>query len=239
MKDVSFSFNRVFVWLLVSGVFLPVVHAKEKSASVKQESQHNILFVGDSHSVGIFGHALTTLLKENTASGTRITTVASCGSSPSWWLEGKDTRCGFWRRDFDGSEQSNLKAATPSLYGLLNSVKPKTVIVALGSNLVPLSKIARHDHTDAMMRHVAKTAEQCIWIGPPDSRKFSASEINDVYVLLQQLTNKHGCKLVDSRKYTHYPKSGGDGLHYGGKQGAVIAKNWADNVFWNDIVQDI
>lgn len=86
------------------------------------------------------------------------------------------------------------------------------------------------------MDRVAEKADQCIWIGPPDARKFSAAAINDVYVLLDKLADKHGCTLIDSRKYTQYPDVGGDGLHYSGKVGTSIAKSWADNVFRHDIL---
>ena len=214
------------------------VVAKENTAALNKKihTQH-ILFIGDSHSVGIFGHALTNLLRDNASLESKLTTIASCGSSPSWWLEGKRTACGFWRKDFNGSEQNNIRGLTPNLIELMNTVQPKTVIIALGSNLVPLSKSARLASTEAMMSEVSNRTDQCIWIGPPDARKFNATEINDVYVLLNHLSHKYDCKLIDSRKYTHYPKSGGDGLHYGGKEGTLIAKEWASNVYWNEIRQ--
>lgn len=197
--------------------------------------QQNILFVGDSHSVGVFGHALTSLL-EKSLPDANVTTVASCGSSPSWWLKGSHTTCGFWRHNSDGSEVNGLKGLTPKLDDLINTVRPRSVIIALGSNLVPLSNSERTTYTEAMMTQVVEKADQCIWIGPPDARKFSANAIDDVYLLLDKLANKNGCMLIDSRKYTRYPDSGGDGLHYSGKVGTSIAKSWADNVFRHDIL---
>ncbi len=197
--------------------------------------QQNILFIGDSHSVGVFGRTLTALL-EASQPDSHVTTVASCGSSPRWWLKGNPTACGFWRRNADGSEVDDLKNTTPMLDDLINTVKPQLVIVALGSNLVRLSEAERTIDTETMMNKVTEKATQCIWIGPPDARKFSAAAINDVYVLLEKLANQYGCRLVDSRKYTHYPESGGDGLHYNGIVGTARAKLWAYNVFRHDIL---
>ena len=197
--------------------------------------QQNILFIGDSHSVGVFGRTLTALL-EASQPDSHVTTIASCGSSPRWWLKGYPTTCGFWRHNADSSDVNSLKNWTPTLDDLINTVKPKIVIVALGSNLVRLSEAERYIDTETMMNKVTEKATQCIWIGPPDARKFSAAAINDVYVLLEKLANQYGCRLVDSRKYTHYPESGGDGLHYNGIVGTARAKLWAYNVFRHDIL---
>jgi hypothetical protein len=204
------------------------------ASKVAGRGQHAVLFVGDSHSVGTFGQTLTSLLVKSLPQAS-VTTVASCGSSPGWWLKGTPTSCGFWRHDANGTEESALKAATPKLDELIAAVKPKTIIVGLGSNLVPLSADRRRAETEAMMADVARKADNCIWIGPPDARKFSREEINAVYVLLRELASNHGCALLDSRSYTQYPDKGGDGLHYSGSQGTSIAKAWAYKLFSKEI----
>jgi hypothetical protein len=211
--------------------------AKEVPAGQKQthHGQQNILFIGDSHSVGIFGHTLTTLLEESLPDAD-ITTVASCGSTPSWWLNGHIITCGFWRHNAGGSETNSLQGQTPKLDDLIGSVRPRSVIIALGSNMVPLNNKQWRIDTETMMTQVTEKAAQCIWIGPPDARIFSAFALDQVYSVLAELANKHGCMLIDSRKYTRYPDAGGDGLHYGGKMGTPIAKSWAYNVFRHDIL---
>ncbi|MEI7839140.1 MAG: hypothetical protein WCJ11_01415 [Methylococcaceae bacterium] len=196
----------------------------------KSHLQERLLFIGDSHSVGVFGRTLTALLEQNFPE-LKITAVASCGSEPRWWLEGKMTNCGFWMHEPNGFENKVLKASTPKLDDLLNQIKPKITIVALGSNLVLMSKEDREAYTETMMAMLENKGGECIWISAPDSRKFKAAEIESVYELLKKLSKLHHCKLIDSRNHTKYPSSGGDGLHYGGKEGTSIATQWAEKVF--------
>ncbi|MDD2863725.1 MAG: hypothetical protein PHC99_03255 [Methylococcales bacterium] len=197
-----------------------------------------VLYIGDSHSVGIFGHTMTTLIRDDLPKNVALMAVASCGSEPRWWLEGKTTNCGLRTLYPNGFDDEIHKAQTPKIAELLNIVKPKITIVQLGSNLVLVSDEEREKSTDAMMDLIEHKGGQCVWISAPDSRKFSATEIGNVHELLKKLAKKHRCKLIDSRKYTKYP-AGGDGLHYGGKDGAPIAKYWAEKVFANAIKPEL
>lgn len=206
-------------------------------APMADGGKRSVLFIGDSHSTALFGATLISLI-ETQVPGAQVTAVASCGSSPDWWLDGnKATRCGFWRHNADGSEEKGLRGLTPQVDGLIRSVQPQTVIVALGANLIPQHKEDRILQTRALMERVTEANRQCFWIGPPDSRKFSQMQTDDVYVLLEELARDYDCRLIDSRSYTHYPRSGGDGLHYSGKEGESIAKSWAIQVF-QDYLQD-
>lgn len=196
---------------------------------------YSILFIGDSHTAGIFGKKLTELLTERIPNA-EVTTVASCGSSPNWWLVGTATHCGFWRRNSDGSQEKGNSAATPLLDELLSSLHPKTVIIALGSNLIPKNNTQQRLETEILMQRVTKTS-QCIWIGPPDARKFSFSQTRAVYDLLFELGDQLHCPVINSLQYTKYPTDG-DGLHYGGISGTPIAESWAEEVM-RDIAEQI
>jgi hypothetical protein len=194
-----------------------------------------VLFIGDSHSTAVFGATLTNLIEQEIP-GAQVTAIASCGSSPDWWLNGnKATRCGFWRHNADGSEEKGLRGMTPQVDELLSSLQPQTVIVALGANLIPQHQEERILQTETLMRQVAGAGRQCFWIGPPDARKFTSAQTDEVYVLLDSLAHSYNCQLIDSRKYTHYPSSGRDGLHYSGKEGEAIARSWATQIFQNHL----
>ena len=228
--------SRVLAISVVANLFSCSVIGNENKVAIatdlpkKSHIQERLLFIGDSHSVGIFGRSLTELLQQNFPY-VAITAVASCGSEPRWWLEGKATNCGLLTHEANGFESKVLKGNTPKLHELLNKVKPKITIVALGSNLVLMKEEDRENYTEKMMAMVEDKGGQCIWISAPDARKFSASDLDDVYGLLKKLSKLHHCKLIDSRKYTKYPNSGGDGLHYGGKEGTLIATQWAEKIF--------
>ena len=224
--------KKSILWLLLGLLFSFSALAKEtpKKMVKPKPIPPRILMIGDSHSVGIFGHKLTELIK-TAAPKVELMAVASCGSEPHWWLTGKPTHCGLRTLYPNGFDNTISNAPTPKIADLLNLTKPKMTIVQLGSNLVLLSPQEREIYTQALMDIVKQNGGQCIWISAPDSRKFSSADLQDVYAVLHTVLKKNSCKLIDSRKYTKYPSTGGDGLHYGGQEGGVIATRWAEKVF--------
>lgn len=222
--------NVLFLLMLL---FLPFSIFAKELPKIKTPLQR-VLYIGDSHSVGIFGHSITTLIRDMLPKNVAFMAVASCGSEPRWWLDGKTTNCGLRTLYPNGFDNEIHKAQTPKIAELLNIVQPKITIVQLGSNLLLMNNEEREKATDEMMGLLEHKGGQCVWISAPDSRKFSSTELGNVYELLKKLAKKHHCKLIDSRKYTKYP-AGGDGLHYGGKDGAPIAKYWAEKVFMNAV----
>ena len=57
--------------------------------------------------------------------------------------------------------------------------------------------------------------------------------------MLQTLLTEADCPLIDSRKYTNYPATGGDHIHYDslGPSGSAIAREWAKSV--GTVVEEI
>lgn len=221
-----------FLLLLLCFIFSCSAFAKEKTEKIFKPKpiSPRILMIGDSHSVGIFGHKLTELIK-TAAPKVELMAVASCGSEPHWWLTGKSTHCGLRTLYPNGFDNTIHNAPTPKIADLLNLTKPKMTIVQLGSNLVLLSPQEREIYTQAMLDVIKQSGGQCIWISAPDSRKLSSVDLQAVHDMLKTVTKKNHCKLIDSRKYTKYPSAGGDGLHYGGQEGGLIATQWAEKVF--------
>jgi lysophospholipase L1-like esterase len=198
--------------------------------SGEPDNRRVILFIGDSHVVGNFGHALTEIMTTGLPDSA-ITTVAACGSSPSWWLTEHKISCGFWRHDSNGREISSREDITPKLERLINEIRPDLIIIALGTNLLAMKNNDQHSEIISFLNALNGKTSQCIWIGPPDTSRFKSEQINNVYYNLNKLTAKSNCHLIDSRKYTIYPNSESDGIHYNGENGRRISKEWAENIF--------
>ncbi|OGS10802.1 MAG: hypothetical protein A2234_02375 [Elusimicrobia bacterium RIFOXYA2_FULL_58_8] len=189
----------------------------------------NILFIGDSHSVGPFGWKMDALLRS--VPGTKVGTYSSCGSIFQWWETGKATPCGYFFRNTAGKTEKGDKGPTPIFDALLKEVKPTLVVVELGANY------AGYESDDfavgdmrKLVRKISDSGAACFWITKPDARKGK-----DTIPRILQLTHKAVtpyCAYFDSTLVTKYPAEGGDGVHYWSKEGAPIANAWAEAVFF-------
>lgn len=192
-----------------------------------------VLHIGDSHTVGIYGQEMDKHLR---SSGAKVETYGSAGSSPHWWITGQTTRSGFFSRNQDEVTDQPAKwndpHATPQLKNLLERFRPNVVVFSLGANLINASPAA----IEKQMREVADMAKasgtRIIWVGPPDGRESTkpSSKQNELYQTLEKVAKEYG-DFIDSRPLTEYPASGGDGVHYWGKEGVKRAKSWASDVF--------
>ncbi|PKL76021.1 MAG: hypothetical protein CVV27_12365 [Candidatus Melainabacteria bacterium HGW-Melainabacteria-1] len=192
-----------------------------------------VLHIGDSHTVGIYGKEMDKLLR---ATGAKVESYGSAGSSPRWWLTGQSTRSGFYGKDETGKTDApadwRAPHPTPKLPNLLNRFKPNVVMISLGANLLGASPAS----IDKQVRELAEIAKasgaKIIWVGPPDGResKKPTSKQNALYAQLQKTASEYGA-FIDSRPLTDYPAKGGDGVHYWGSEGSKIAKSWAGNVY--------
>lgn len=192
-----------------------------------------VLHIGDSHTVGIYGQEMDKHLRKT---GAQVATYGSAGSSPKWWMTGQTTRSGFFSRD---AEEKTTRPAkwndphpTPKLKNLLEEFRPNVVVFSLGANLIG----ANPSTIESQMREIADLAKsygtEIIWVGPPDGResKKPTSKQSELYETLSRVARDYG-SFIDSRPLTEYPKTGGDGVHYWGKEGTRIAKAWAEDVF--------
>ena len=195
-----------------------------------------VLMIGDSLSVGGFGEAVREHL-EHEFGRQNVAFFASCGSSPESWLQDDKvfyTRCGYREKtpttDIYSDYHKGKKpppSATPKIETLIDRYKPTIVIVQLGTNWMDQTL------SDDYIRHVlarfvsavhGDSTRRLIWIGPPDSSRFSKVQ-SRIYRLIQQSLPR-GDPLIDSRRFTRYVmgKTGGDGIHYNSESGEAWAK---------------
>lgn len=192
-----------------------------------------VLHIGDSHTVGIYGQEMDKHLR---STGAKVETYGSAGSSPQWWLTGQATRSGFFGKDETGKTDAprdwKQPHATPKLPNLMQRFQPNVVVFSLGANLLG----ANAETIEKQVKSVAEIAKangaKIIWVGPPDGResKKPSSKQNALYQALEKAASQYGT-FIDSRPLTEYPATGGDGVHYWGKEGSKTAKSWASHVF--------
>ena len=201
------------------------------SGNLPQLAPRTILFVGDSHSVGSFGIAEDALLRR--MGKFNVATYAVCGSSPDSWLSGFKTNCGYFFRDAQGHEQRGWEAETPRMTELLKTHQPAYTVVELGANMYGHTPewIGQTSHEMAMA--IVNSGSKCIWVGPPQARIQSEEKLGQVFAGLRKSVGQY-CLLFDSRKFTRYPDSGGDGIHFDtlGENGQRAAEKWALSAFY-------
>ena len=195
-----------------------------------------VLMIGDSLSVSGFGDVVREHL-EHEFGRQNVAFFASCGSSPESWLQDEPvfhTHCGYREKtptsDVYHDYRNGKKpppVATPKIETLIKQYKPTIVIVQLGTNW--MDQTLSDDH----IRHVLErfitavhdgSTRRMIWIGPPDSSRFSKVQ-NRIYQLIEQSVPR-GDPVIDSRRFTRYVmgKTGGDGIHYNRESGEAWAK---------------
>lgn len=226
------------------GPWLAVLLASASAAP--SAAAETVLVVGDSHTAGPFGGALDDALRA--APGNRVATYGVCSARPQSFLSETDHGCGRRFQDFErkapakwlgrrvyrktrpdgkGGTREVEFVKTPALAQLLDDHAPGAVVVALGSNLPVSGPSVR-----SMLAQIHKSGAACVWVGPPDMRKPSSAQVDEVYQTLLangvsptatlEESRKGFCRLVNSRGFAdvRYPAQGGDGTHY---QGALAS----------------
>jgi hypothetical protein len=229
IRGVSFSLGL----LVVIGSFVLANKQQKPSAPPPPPK---VLMIGDSLSVAGFGDAVREHL-ERQFGRQNVAFFASCGSSPENWLQNEpvfQTRCGYREktptsdvyRDYHNGRRPP-PVATPKIEMLIQRYKPTIVIVQLGTNWMDQS-LSDNQIRAVLERFVSTvhrgSTRRMIWIGPPDSSRFSKVQ-NRIYRLIQQSVPRSD-PVIDSRRFTRYVlgKTGGDGIHYNRESGEAWAK---------------
>lgn len=242
MRD-HFKMKKIVVLLfLTSFGLLKSIAAKEKSAETEKKRFNNILFIGDSHSAGNFGAAVDHFLRSQAQN---VTTIASCGSSPSNWMPDSSqkiaTTCGFRYKTKENQKNDYhprlIKCPTDqikicSLRDAVEAVKPNITVIALGTNIVS-SEISKKkifselNNISTMLEQTKKANSQCIWIGPPNLlRKDLAKGLDSGIEKISAIVKKNNCRYIDSKPLTMNLKMDPKGVHYLPQSASL----WGDRV---------
>ena len=190
-----------------------------------------VLHIGDSHSVGVYGHAIDDLMRKT---GATVSTTAVAGSNPTWFMNGTVGKCGYYSKDENGKVVSpadwRTPMKTPLLQNMIDTYKPSVLVVSLGANMVGYGESSIRSQIDSICDKAKAAGCKIVWVGPPDSRSQDKNQVAKLYNVLNSEVSKYDGVVVDSRQYTKYPSSGGDGLHYSGTEGTKTANNWANSV---------
>ncbi len=190
-----------------------------------------VLHIGDSHSVGVYGHAIDDLMRQT---GATVSTTAVAGSNPTWFMNGTVGKCGYYSKDENGKVVSpadwRTPMKTPLLQNMIDTYKPSVLVVSLGANMVGYSESSIRSQIDSICDKAKAAGCKIVWVGPPDSRSQDKNQVAKLYNVLNSEVGKYDGVVVDSRQYTKYPSSGGDGLHYSGSEGTKTANKWANSV---------
>jgi hypothetical protein len=229
-----------FVFIFICGICGVVALASEVS-------QQPILYIGDSISYGKFGSTVDTALRSVSS---QVTTIASCGSSPSTWLTPpgstghtyQTTPCGFWEKG--ESEERAKTHITPKIEEELSKLHPRITIVQLGTNIAASSDPTSPSQVAAitqMMEKIRASHSQCIWITPaPGYEKYKAKDpktgkmtsitavtpekISAVRNMIDQIAKQQGCITIDALATESPPSS--DNVH----PGPIVAAQWGEHV---------
>lgn len=188
------------------------------------------LVITDSHGEGAFG---AELVKNLEAVKNNVYLYAVGGSSAADWDLGLPQPWGFWEYQTGSINRRGSKPVTPLLKDLIKKFNPDRVIIELGTNLIwrPISS-KDSEHIQNLIQSVRESGAECFWIGLPDLRRKSSEQQNrevEIQQLLEKEVEGSYCQLIYSWRFTLYPESGGDGIHYDEIPliGQYLAKEWA------------
>jgi LysM repeat protein len=198
----------------------PAAPVRRSTGALRLDSR--VAMIGDSHTAGAFGAAFKTRLQNGVRrAGGKITSFTGVPSaSVSQYLNGGTTTAGA------------QTFRVPSLASIL-AKKPKTLVVALGTNMLFNSRAFNESQIRALLKKADAAGTKVVWIGPPDVRGFGGelrggAPEQRFYDALKAVnaSRRNKFTIVDSRPSTNEGNTI-DGVHFGG----AAARAWAQDVF--------
>lgn len=210
----------------------------------------DILYIGDSESLGYFGDGIYRNLSAErdpkSDKPLRVWTFWTCGSDVPSWITGATSYCGVrtcngqgdCARDH-GPNDGPAHVHYRPLRSYLQTVHPRVTIVSLGTNLLttrafyyPAYYKLYLSQVGELAQQIADAGSQCIWIGPPEPALTTkpAQDYARFAADMGAAAQAAGCRFIDSNPLSDRAfvlKRDPEGTHYQG-QGE---KNWAAKVW--------
>ncbi len=208
--------------------YILIIFVMTFTTFVTANDEQTVLYIGDSHSFGKLGIKLESYLSSKFSN---TVMMASCGSTAKTWLGisgNEKTVCGFWKKENSVEIRQN-EFKNPKLSNELARLKPGLTIVQLGTNLAVGPKPLNHAASvEAVIELIKQENSECIWIGPPDasSKVVTKDNLNLVNEMLKEITQKKGCRYIDSLEITNFPEASKEGIHYP----PLLSEKWAEEI---------
>ncbi|MEK6624678.1 MAG: hypothetical protein AABY86_06910 [Bdellovibrionota bacterium] len=238
---------KILILLCIQFVLMP-------GALCTTEVSTHIVFISDSHGNCEFGEQMNKLLRS--VNGSYVHSLAIGGSSPDTWL--RPTRrvvspLGIEERGYAGDPvlrpRKLVKTTTPYFPDFLlksfvqNATARKLTVINLGTNSLTPTHLQKE--SEKMVRVVFDHKSDCVWISPPNSRRWSNEKTATYYQAIHEGLEAAGeggpsnkkCLLIDSGKLTEFPSDlprgpTVDGVHYCWHPELIKRANqWAEKAF--------
>ncbi len=216
----------------------------------------DILYVGDSESLGFFGDELYRAISSTrdpvTSQNLTVGSIWICGSDAEDWTNGGVSSCGARACDSDKNcsrtdrHASSKPVRYPGLRAYLEKVQPRITLIALGANVLtrPLPDFSRFypayfKALSQLLGEISRAGSLCIWIGPPQLSPLTkplttyAKFNRDLRIAV-----RHGnCLYIDSNQLSdrsYIQPADKEGVHYQ-KEGELL---WARRT-WPQLRPDL
>ncbi len=211
----------------------------------------DVLFIGDSESLGYFGAQLyRSLASEPDPKSGRPLKVWSfwiCGSDVSSWMRGGVSYCGIrtcngagdCARDHGPFDRPG-RVRYSALRDYLARIRPRLTILSLGSNMLTNRASSFRAFYATYLAQVGNLAgeiaqghSQCIWIGPPQTAEKTkpAQDYERFSADVGHAARAAGCAYIDSNPLSDRNfvlRGDPEGIHYqGAGERAWETKVWA------------
>lgn len=229
---VSVAWLRVFVVLIAC---LGASAAAAQAIGENMLAPADVLYVGDSESLGYFGDnihkwvAATPDPKSRTPLSVR--SFWTCGADVISWMSGGVSYCGARRCISPGvctRDQGRGHVPYGSLKSYLAAVRPRVTIVSLGTNFLTEREFYSRNYYRYYLKRAQDLAEQiaragsaCIWVGPPQAslRTKPAEDYERFDADFAAAVQAGGCNYIDSNPLSdrsYVLPHDGEGIHYRG-----------------------